>query len=163
MPALSLCTCNFMGHPFFEPTPQDGAPPLDRIEASHFREAFERGFAEQNSAVARILNSWEPPTFLNTILALEKSGSLLKRVHAAFRKLCAANTGAEFQALEREFSPRYARHCSAIYANPALFRRTRLIREGVEALDDERRKLLDETCAQFVRARAENRKPGAGS
>ena len=36
-----------MSNPFFEPVPDTGVPAFDKIAFRHYREAFDRGFAEQ--------------------------------------------------------------------------------------------------------------------
>src|ERR1700720_3318974 len=68
-------------NPFFETwTPPFGVPPFDRIRPEHFPPAFDRGMAEEQAEVAAIAGPRGPPTFANTIAALERSGRLLARV-----------------------------------------------------------------------------------
>ena len=70
-------------NPFFEEwdTPF-GMPPFDRIRPEHFPPAFDRGMDEQLAEIAAIVAAPEPPSFANTIEALERSGRLLDRVSA---------------------------------------------------------------------------------
>ena len=67
-------------------------PPFDQIKAAHFAPAYEKGMAEQLKEIGPIAANPAPPTFENTIVALEKTGELLGRVDRIFSNLTAANT-----------------------------------------------------------------------
>ena len=54
-------------------------PPFDAIREEHFKPAFEKAMAQQLDEVAAIVESPDPPTFENTVEALESSGRLLDR------------------------------------------------------------------------------------
>src|SRR6187549_791586 len=86
-------------------TPQ-GAPPFAEIAPAHFREAFDRAFAAHDSEVDAIAKDVAAPTFDNTVVALERSGSLLDRVSSVFYALAGAHTNDDLLAIEREISPR---------------------------------------------------------
>ncbi len=109
-------------------------PPFDKVKTEHFLPAIDQGFARNLEEIAVIANNREAPTFANTIDALEGSGRLLDRVSAVFFNLSGTDTTPEIQAIEREVSPRYAKHGMAIYQNPKLFAR-------VDALMEDRKKL----------------------
>src|SRR5581483_573356 len=98
-------------------------PPFNRIAPEHFRPAFDRGFAEHDAAVAAIATNPAVPTFDNTIAALERADALLDRVSSVFGILSGAHTNDKLLELERELSPRRAKHWSAILLNEPLFRR----------------------------------------
>ena len=51
-----------------------GTPPFSRIKPEHFVPAYERAFAEHEAEIATIAGQEEPPTFDNTIIALENAG-----------------------------------------------------------------------------------------
>ena len=53
------------------------APPFDQIEDADFRPAFEAGMKQQIEEIDQIAHDPAPPTFENTLVALEKSGQLL--------------------------------------------------------------------------------------
>ena len=67
------------GNPFFEAwaTPDD-VPPFDRIKPEHFRPAYDRALAEHEAEIAAIAAASAPPSFANTIAALERSGGRVK-------------------------------------------------------------------------------------
>ncbi|MCU0305474.1 MAG: M3 family metallopeptidase [Thermoanaerobaculales bacterium] len=141
-------------NPFFADygTPFD-VQPFDRIEPAHFVPAFEEGMARQDAEVAAIVSNAEPPTFDNTIAALDRSGELLEEVSRVFFALTGSNTSDELQAIEKEISPRLAAHRDAIQMNPELFARIRSLydaRDGLE-LDREQRFLLERLYQRGVR------------
>src|ERR1700737_5162809 len=78
-------------NPFFEVwTTPFGLPPFDRIHPEHFPRAFDRGMAEQSGEIAAITSTTGPPSFANTIEALERSGRLLDRGSRVFFNLDAS-------------------------------------------------------------------------
>ena len=143
-----------MANPFFEPLPENGVPEFDQILSHHYKEAFERGFEEQNREIQAIIGNREAPTFGNTIEAMERSGELLERVGNVFWNLTSSDTSDELQALELALSPRLAAHNSQIYSDPVLFKRVQAITEGDQPLDPEASQLLKEIHGSFVRAGA---------
>ncbi|MFY9676235.1 MAG: dipeptidyl carboxypeptidase II, partial [Terriglobales bacterium] len=52
------------------------APPFDKIKDSDYQPAIEAGMAQQLEEVRLIADNPAPPTFENTIVALEKTGQL---------------------------------------------------------------------------------------
>ena len=81
------------------------APPFDAIREEHFKPAFEKAMAEQLDEVAAIAESSDPPTFENTVEALESSGRLLDRTNNVFSNLNSAHTNDEMQAIAKLISP----------------------------------------------------------
>jgi len=133
-----------------------GAPPFAEIAPEHFRPAFERALAEHRSEIDRIAGDPAPPTFDNTIAALENAGRLLDRVSAVFWNLASADTNDALQAIEREISPKLAQHWNAITSNAALFARIDAVMQGAGSADlnPEQRRVLERTHLAFVRSGA---------
>ena len=129
-------------------------PPFDRIELAHYRPAFEHGMVAQREEVEAIATAGEAPTFGNTVVALERSGEVLRRVSAIFFNQAAADTGPEIQAIETEVTPRLAAHHDAMYLNPELFSRIKAVHADREALEPESRRLVERYYLDFVRAGA---------
>jgi peptidyl-dipeptidase Dcp len=90
--------------------PYGGVPPWDRAKAELFPAAFERGLALLKAEVAAIAADPAPPTFANTVEALERSDRTLGRVAAVFFGIAGADTNEALEALQRELSPRLAAH-----------------------------------------------------
>jgi peptidyl-dipeptidase Dcp len=131
-------------------------PPLDKIENRHFAPALEAGMAEQLEEIEAIANNPEPPTFENTIVAMERSGQLLTRVSEVFYNLTSSNTNPELDQVQSEFAPRLAAHNDAIFLNPRLFERVKALYERRASLnlDPESLRLLERYYTLFVRAGA---------
>ena len=114
-------------------------PRFDLIKNAHFLPAYEAGMAAQLAEVAAIASATAAPTFDNTVVALERSGSLLRRVGTVFSNLSGAHTNPEMQQVQRTLSPQLAAHSDAIRLNPALFARLSSLydRRGTLGLDPE--------------------------
>ena len=131
-------------------------PPFDRIKTEHFAPAFEQGMAEQRKEIAAIAGNPEAPSFENTIVAMERAGSLLSRTSRVFFGLNGSNTNPEMQKLQREMAPRLAAHSDAITLDPVLFARVSALYEKRDSLglDPESKRLLWRYHKDFVRAGA---------
>ena len=131
-------------------------PPFDRIEDAHYQPAFEQGMAEQLAEIEAIAAQSDPPTFENTIVAMERSGRLLDRVATVFFGLSSAHTNDAMDAVRSEVAPKLAAHTDAILLNGDLFARVRTLYEERDALDldAEARRLVAEYYTDFVRAGA---------
>jgi len=64
--------------------PYGGVPPWDRVNAADFPDALERSIAEERESVEQIASNPAPPTFENTIEALERTGRMRDRVQRVF-------------------------------------------------------------------------------
>ncbi len=103
--------------------PYGGVPPFDRIAVADFKPALEAAMAEELAEVDRIANDPAPPTFENTIAALERTGRKLDRVTTVYGVWSSTMNTSDFQPIEREMAPRLAAHSDRITQNSALFRR----------------------------------------
>ncbi|MFF0392814.1 M3 family metallopeptidase [Kitasatospora sp. NPDC004615] len=144
-------------NPFFSPsTLVFELPPFAEIREEHYRPAFERGMADQLAEVAAIVADPEPPTFDNTVVALERSGAVLRRVSVVFENQDSSDTTPGVQALDAEISPRLAAHSDAIHLDAALFARIDTLHRTRHelGLDAESLRLLERHHTAFVRAGA---------
>ena len=132
------------------------APQFDKIKDSDFKPAFEEGMKQQLGEIEQIADNPEPATFENTLVALEKSGQLLRRVKLTFNALTSANTDSVLQNLQEEIAPQLAAHSDAIYLNAKLFERVKSIYEKRNELklDNESEKLITYYYDHFVHAGA---------
>ena len=64
--------------------PYGGVPPFDKVKVADFKPALEAAMAEQKLETEAIAKNTAPPTFENTLLALENSGETLSRVYPMF-------------------------------------------------------------------------------
>lgn len=134
-----------------------GLPPFDRIADEHFLPAFAAGMQQQRDEVARIAAQKSPPSFANTLEALEKSGRLLDRVTRVFNNLNAAHTNEALQDIQKTVAPQLAAHKDAVFLDRALYARVRDLYERRDdlVLDPESRRLLERYHTDFVRAGAD--------
>ena len=133
-----------------------GVPPFDLIKNEHFPPAFAEGMAGQKREIEAITADPAPPTFANTVEALERSGGLLNKVAGVFYNLTSSHTNEELQRIDQELAPKLAQHADDIAMNAALFARVKAVyeaRDGLE-LTTEQARLLDETYKDFVRGGA---------
>ncbi len=132
------------------------APDFTKIKDSDFAPAFEEGLKEQKAEIEEIANSKEEPTFENTLVALEKSGELLRRVNGVFNMLSGANTDSVLQKLNEDIAPKLASLQDAVFLNDKLFERVKtLYRKKDELnLDKESARLLDYYHEKFILAGA---------
>ena len=131
-----------------------GLPPFADIRAAHFAPAFEIAMATQCAELDAIADATEPPTFDNTVAALDRSGRLLGRLSRLFDNLTASETSPALQAVERDMAPRRAAHDSAVHMHRGVFARIDALHRGIERLDldGEQRRVLERFHLDFVRA-----------
>src|SRR5690348_12733626 len=133
------------------------APDFSKIKDSDYLPALLAGMAQQKREVLQIANNPAPPTFANTVVAMERSGLLLERANLAFSAVNGANTDDTLQATDTKTAPLFAAHNDFIYLNPKLFQRFKTLHDNQASLNlnPEQAKLLDVYYKQFVHAGAE--------
>ena len=133
-------------------TPHETVP-FNRIELNDYEPAIREGMNEEDREIERITDNTEPPTFENTILALENSGALLERVTTVFFKLMSAETCDEMDALAEKMMPELSEHSNNISLNPKLFSRIKQVYAQKESLKltAEEEQLLQKTYDGFMR------------
>jgi peptidyl-dipeptidase Dcp len=144
-------------NPFFvESTLTLKYPKFDQIKDEHFGPAFDRGMAEQLREVQAIANNPEPPTFDNTIVAMEKTGQLLGRASAVFFNLSGADTNDAREKIQVDYAGKLSAHQDAISLNPKLFARVKSLYEQRRNLgiDAQGVRLIERYYIDFVRAGA---------
>jgi peptidyl-dipeptidase Dcp len=134
-----------------------GTPPLDLIEEAHFLPAFDAALASHSAEIEAIASNPEPPSFENTMIAMEEAGSDLGRVSRVFSALTSSATNDEIRAIQREMSPRLAAHSASITLNPDLFARIDTLYQNRDSLGltPQQARLLETTHEDFIRAGAQ--------
>jgi peptidyl-dipeptidase Dcp len=144
-------------NPLLQPwTAPFGLPPFEAIRPEHFVPAFEHAMRAHRAEVDAIAGNSEPPTFDNTLAALDRSGRGLVRIEQVMFNLAASETSPALQAVEREMAPRLAAHHSAIHLDAKLFARIDAVmqRRGELGLTPEQSRLVERIHLDFVRAGA---------
>ncbi|UFH46936.1 M3 family metallopeptidase [Flavobacterium galactosidilyticum] len=146
-----------VNNPFFQPynTPFN-VPPFDLIKNEHFKPAILEGIKMHDAEINAIANATAAPSFDNTILAMEKAGTLLSNVNVVFSNLNSANTNKELQNIAKEVAPSLSAHRDNIYLNAKLFARVKALWDKKESLglNLEQAKILDNSYRNFVRSAA---------
>ena len=127
---VTMTTMKAGNNPFFYPfsTPH-GTAPFDKIKTEHYEPAFEKAMAEHQQEIDTIADNPEPPTFANTIEAMEYSGEMLNRVSNVFFNLLSAESNDEMMDISQRLSPKLSEHFNTIYLNEKLFLRIKTIYE----------------------------------
>lgn len=121
------------------------APYFSQIKSEDFAPALLEAMALQQQAITAIVQQTAPPSFDNTVLALEKSGEALLRVANLFFALAGADTNEVLQQTEKEILPLLAANEDSIYLNDKLFERIEVLyqQRASLSLDSESLKLLE--------------------
>lgn len=144
-------------NPFAAPSPLPlQAPRFDIIHDSDYEPAFLQAMAIQKAEMRRIADSHAPPTFDNTIAAMERSGRMLDRVGLTFDGVYQANTNDTLDKTQTDIAPRLSQHQDAIYLDPKLFKRVETLYANRAHLDltPEQTQVLTLYYQQFVHAGA---------
>jgi peptidyl-dipeptidase Dcp len=144
-------------NPLLEPwTAPFEAPPFERVDAGHFRPAFDVALKEARDEIDTVAANPDRPSLANTIEAMERSGHTLDKVSRLFHNLAGSATNDELQAIEREIAPILARHRSEILLNDALFKRIDALKAGEDKLrlSAEQARVLERYHLNFTRAGA---------
>jgi peptidyl-dipeptidase Dcp len=144
-------------NPLLTPSPLPyHLPPFASITADDYQEAFEVGMRERMEQVRAIADSVEPPTFANTIAALERSGATLTRARGAFSVVVAADPDERLLAIEGAINTALVAHRDAVAQDRGLFARIDALYQdrGSLGLDAEALRVLERYHVDAVRAGA---------
>jgi peptidyl-dipeptidase Dcp len=136
--------------------PHGGVPPFDKVKVEDVKPALEAGMAEQLAEIERIAGDPAPPSFENTIAAMERAGRTLDRVGTVYGVWSTTMNGPEFQQVEREMAPKLAAFEDQITQNARLFARIAAVYEARDRanLTPEQKRLVWFHHTNFVRAGA---------
>ena len=131
-------------------------PPFDKIKNEHYAPAFELGMKQHMQEIDSIALDQDLASFENTILAMEKAGSLLDRVSTVFYALTSAHTNDEMEKVRSEMAPKLSAHSDKILLNDALFQRVNTLYDNRMdlGLDNESVRLIEKYHTSFIRAGA---------
>ena len=126
--------------------------PFDQIKTEHYVPAFEEAMKQHMNEINEIVNNPKAPTFENTIVALDKAGSLLNKVSSPFFNLLGSETNDELQTIAQKMSPLLTEHSNSIRLNEKLFERVKVVYEGRDKLKltPEQSTLLKKTYDGFA-------------
>jgi len=133
--------------------PYGGVPAFDSMQLDALEQAVEIGMERQLAEIDAIANNPEPPTFENTIAAMERSGRDLDRV-LTYSAIWRSNVSTpEYRAIQQGLAPRLAEFRTKITQNQALFDRVRAVYESDElgTLRPDQQRLVKLVYDEFAR------------
>ena len=133
--------------------PYGGVPPWNLVRPDQFVAAFDEAIKLAEKDVDTIANHSEPPTFENTIVALETAGRPLERVQNLFGVHASNLNVGPIPDIERVVTPKLAEYEDRVTQHEKLFARIAAVYEGNEAkqLSHAQKRLLDDRYKDFVR------------
>ena len=128
-------------------------PPFHLIKEEDYLPAFKEAIATAGSEIDKITGNSEPPSFENTLEALEKAGKQVTTISNIFFNLNHAATNQNIQKIAREVSPLLTKFSNDIWLNSKLFQRVKAVHDNtdISSLPQDSRKLLKDTYQEFVR------------
>jgi len=135
--------------------PYGGVPAFDRMDVGALEPALDAAMAENLREIEAIAGDPEPPSFANTIEAMERSGRTLERV-TTYLGIWRSNLSTpEFREIQTRVAPKLSEHESKIIQNGALFRRVAAVHaqvgNGAGALRPDQRRLVELVYDRFAR------------
>ena len=133
-----------------------GVPPFDLVQNDDYLPAFQAAMESHTGEIDAIVSNDEPPTFENTIVAMERAGGDLSRVSRVFYAVEGADSNDTLREVASTIAPQLAGHRDDIRFNPELYARVAAVWNAREALDldAEQLVLLEDTHKGFVRSGA---------
>ena len=133
--------------------PYGGTPPFDQVKPELFPAAFQAGIELRRAEIAAIVNNPAAPTFENTNLALMDSGRPLGRVSSVFGVMTNNMNAPEYQALDKEWSPKLQAAGDEITFNDKLFQRIKAVYDARETsgLNAEQKRIVERSYRAYVR------------
>ena len=125
--------------------PYDGVPAFDKMNVGDVKEAVEIGMKLGLEDIEKIANNPEPPTFENTIAAMERSGKELTRVFTYYGIMSSNVSTPEFRDIQTELAPKLSDYNSKISQNEKLFNRIKTVYDASQKnpLEDDQQRVVD--------------------
>lgn len=136
--------------------PYGGVPPFDKVRTEDFIPAVEAAISEKRAEIGAIASHEAAPDFANTLEALEKAGTALKRVQSVYSIWTSSMSSPEMDSIQTLLEPRLAAFNDSIIQNKALFDRIDAVYKNSDRskLSPEQQRLLERVHTQFVLAGA---------
>ncbi len=133
--------------------PWGGVPPFGKFQVADLHSAMEEGMARNLAEIDAIAANPAPPTFENTVVALDRAGAPLDRASAVYGVYTSTLSDEQMQAIEADLSPKLAAFSDQIVQNPKLFARLAAVYQQRDALGltQEQQRLLWLDYTGFVR------------
>lgn len=136
--------------------PYGGVPAFDKMDLSQLKDALKQGMALSLAEYDAIANNSEAPTFENTIVQMERSSRVLRRIYTYYGIWSSNKSSPEFRAIQREMAPELSAYSSKISQNKKLFERIKTVYESeqMQTLTQEEQRIVSNSYQGFVRSGA---------
>lgn len=137
--------------------PYEGVPAFDKMKIEDLKIAVEEGMKINLEEIDAIVKNKEAPTFENTIVAMERSGSVLDRVFAYYGILRSNMSSPEARKIQEELAPELSEFNSKISQNEKLFGRIKTVYDNSlkKPLEADQQRVIDLTYKSFAMNGAE--------
>ena len=131
------------------------APDFSRIKENDYLPSIRAAIAEQRAEIKKITDNKQKPTFVNTILAYERSGKNLERVSNIYYALVSADKTPAIEKAQGEIVPLMTDFENEIKFNQKFFQRVKYVYDHeYTKLTGEDKKLLEVVYKSFTHAGA---------
>jgi peptidyl-dipeptidase Dcp len=158
LPLSALAQSSTGGNPLTQPWtgPYGGVPPFDKVKVADFKPGLEAAMAQELAEIDKIASNPAPPTFDNTIAAMERSGRAGDRVSLMYSIWSDTLSTPEVRAVETEMEPKLSVHSDKILQNEKLFKRVEAVYAARDkaGLTPEQKRLTWVRWNSFVRSGA---------
>ena len=136
--------------------PYGGYPRFDLVNVSDFKPALEEAMMLNRREIEAVANNPAPPTFANTIEALERAGQPMARVTTLYSIWSANLSTPAYQAVQNEMDPKLAAYNDEVVQNAKLFARIEALQTSpaTKKLTPEQQRLVWIYWSNFTRAGA---------
>ena len=151
--AACLSACTNRENPFLTDwnTPY-GIPPFQEIQVDNYIPAIQAGIEQQKKEIEDIVNNQDTPTFDNTILPLELSGEILRKVSGVLYNVSETDRTPALDSVMELAIPMMSEHSDNLSFNKGLYERIAKLYKGDQSgLTREQQMVLKKHYKEFER------------
>lgn len=151
--AACLSACTNRENPFLTDwnTPY-GIPPFQEIQVDNYIPAIQAGIEQQKKEIEDIVNNQDAPTFDNTILPLELSGEILRKVSGVLYNVSETDRTPALDSVMELAIPMMTEHSDNLSFNKGLYERIAKLYKGDQSgLTREQQMVLKKHYEEFER------------
>ena len=151
--AACLSACTNRENPFLTDwnTPY-GIPPFQEIQVDNYIPAIQAGIEQQKKEIEDIVNNQDAPTFDNTILPLELSGEILRKVSGVLYNVSETDRTPALDSVMELAIPMMTEHSDNLSFNKGLYERIAQLYKGDQSsLTREQQMVLKKHYEEFER------------
>lgn len=151
--AACLSACTNRENPFLTDwnTPY-GIPPFQEIQTDNYIPAIQAGIEQQKKEIEDIVSNQEAPTFDNTVLPLELSGEILRKVSGVLYNVSETDRTPALDSVMELAIPMMTEHSDNLSFNKGLYERIAKLYKGDQSgLTREQQMVLKKHYEEFER------------